>query len=639
MCGIYFSISREGFLPPSTNLVKLLSSRGPDSINEHNVQIAYSGVTSNLQSNGITYLSFTSSVLSVRGNHVTEQPLIDQNTGSLLCWNGDAWKIKNVPIVGNDTEAVFSLLLKATASFSPESVGHLSSTDGSHYGALEALSTAIESISGPFAFVYYDAPNQRILLGRDCLGRRSLLQRYDDRGNLIISSISDKCQRGNWSELDEKGIYWVDLTDSGFHSHEAVVPGDGPNGGDTLTFPFYRLSKLQWEFTQSRTEMAPVEPHLISPLNPAAPSVLQLRQLLAESLALRIRDIPELIKPSNPSDPAALLPGMAERPAKVAILFSGGLDCTVLARLAHDILPSDQAIDLLNVAFENPRVVEASKANRGKDTKTKKKGRNSRIALTQSDPTSMELETPMSSHPIEAAKHKLAIVSGMQSAYEMCPDRITGKKSLAELREICHGRQWNFIEVNIPYSEALEHREKIISLIHPHNTEMDLSIAYAFYFAARGAGVVHVEEASEPLTYSTPARILVSGLGADELFAGYSRHGAAFSRSGFPGLLESMDLDIKRLGGRNLGRDDRVIAHHGKHARYPYLDEALLAWALRTPVWVKTGFGQDTTDEPSGGELHLDPEKRILRLLAWNLGMRDVARERKRAVRNSTPFR
>ncbi len=167
---------------------------------------------------------------------------------------------------------------------------------------------------------------------------------------------------------------------------------------------------------------------------------------------------------------------------------------------------------------------------------------------------------------------------------------------------------------------------------------MNLSIAYAFYFAARGVGVIHDGKASEPLAYTTPARILLSGLGADELFAGYSRHGAAFARNGFPGLLESMDLDIRRLGWRNLGRDDRIIAHHGKHARYPYLDEALLSWALRTPVWVKTGFRQDMTDE-SSDEIRLDPEKRILRLLAWNLGMKGAAREKKRAVRSSNSFR
>jgi asparagine synthetase B (glutamine-hydrolysing) len=162
---------------------------------------------------------------------------------------------------------------------------------------------------------------------------------------------------------------------------------------------------------------------------------------------------------------------------------------------------------------------------------------------------------------------------------------------------------------------------------------MDLSIAFAFYFASRGTGIVRAGRGSKPLAYTTSARILLSGLGADELFAGYSRHGAAFARNGFPGLLESMNLDIRRLGGRNLGRDDRVIAHHGKQARYPYLDENFLSCALRLPAWVKTGFGQQDTVDETGEELYLDPEKRILRLLAWNLGMKGVSREKKRAVR------
>ena len=36
---------------------------------------------------------------------------------------------------------------------------------------------------------------------------------------------------------------------------------------------------------------------------------------------------------------------------KVAILFSGGIDCTVLALLADSYVPKHQPIDLLNVAF------------------------------------------------------------------------------------------------------------------------------------------------------------------------------------------------------------------------------------------------------------------------------------------------
>lgn len=38
--------------------------------------------------------------------------------------------------------------------------------------------------------------------------------------------------------------------------------------------------------------------------------------------------------------------------SKLAILFSGGLDSAVLAGLAHQFMPLDEQIDLLNVSFE-----------------------------------------------------------------------------------------------------------------------------------------------------------------------------------------------------------------------------------------------------------------------------------------------
>lgn len=82
------------------------------------------------------------------------------------------------------------------------------------------------------------------------------------------------------------------------------------------------------------------------------------------------------------------------------MLFSGGLDCTVVARLTHDILPSGQSIDLINVAFENPR-----------------------IAAQNPDRTQDDL-------------------------YEMCPDRVTGRKSFTELLKTCPDRPWRFVTVS-----------------------------------------------------------------------------------------------------------------------------------------------------------------------------------------------
>lgn len=296
-------------------------------------------------------------------------------------------------------------------------------------------------------------------------------------------------------------------------------------------------------------------------------SVKGLETRLRHSLEWRIRNVP------NP-------PHYTKGDARVAVLFSGGLDCTLLARLSHEVLPIDETIDLLNVAFENPRVVAA------------------------------------------AVNNKAAA-----SPYESCPDRITGRSAFAELRTVCPDRKWRFVAVDIPYTETTAHRAKLKRLIRPHNTEMDLSIACALYFASRGQGMaLESPGKDEAVPYVSPARVLLSGLGADELFAGYARHGIAYSLNGFKGLIDEVALDVSRLGKRNLGRDDRVISTWGREARYPYLDEEFVSWVLRAPIWEKCGFGM------ANDELSLDPEKKALRLVALRLGLEKVAQEKKRAI-------
>lgn len=163
--------------------------------------------------------------------------------------------------------------------------------------------------------------------------------------------------------------------------------------------------------------------------------------------------------------------------------------------------------------------------------------------------------------------------------------------------------------------------------MYPHQTEMDLSIAYALYFAARGCGHALDSSGLQVDAYRTPARVLLSGLGADELFGGYIRHATAFSRRGYAGLLAELKLDVGRLPERNLGRDDRVISHWGREVRFPYLDEDLMAWAIECPVWQKCDFENQVPDESA-----VEPGKRVLRLLAHDLGLKSVAREKKRAV-------
>lgn len=176
----------------------------------------------------------------------------------------------------------------------------------------------------------------------------------------------------------------------------------------------------------------------------------------------------------------------------------------------------------------------------------------------------------------------------------------------------------------------MAHKKKVVSLIYPHDTEMDLSIAFALYFAARGTGDCYLDQAewqpSSP-TVSTSARVLLSGLGADELFGGYSRHEAAFKTRGYSGLIDELHLDVSRIGQRNLGRDDRIMAHWGREVRFPYLDEELVKFAMGSPVWEKCDF------ENAFHPAVIDPAKRILRLLADQLNLPIAARQKKKAVR------
>lgn len=54
------------------------------------------------------------------------------------------------------------------------------------------------------------------------------------------------------------------------------------------------------------------------------------------------------------------------------------------------------------------------------------------------------------------------------------PDRLTGKATVQELRQLRPDRDWNFIEVDVTYEEMLQEKDRVIQLLRPHNTVMDL---------------------------------------------------------------------------------------------------------------------------------------------------------------------
>jgi hypothetical protein len=84
-------------------------------------------------------------------------------------------------------------------------------------------------------------------------------------------------------------------------------------------------------------------------------------------------------------------------------------------------LPIDEPIDLLNVAFENPRKMQNEvEGNIASLPKKQKKAKMRQMANT------------------------VSVTTQSSNSYRV-PDRVTGLEETEELRRLCPGRVWNFV--------------------------------------------------------------------------------------------------------------------------------------------------------------------------------------------------
>lgn len=338
------------------NDIDALKRRGPDASNQTTITIS--------DCMQVTFSGFT---LWLQGDSPTHQPLSDSD-GNVLLWNGDIFSGKimheGIPKGSSDTLFLLNTLQMTT---SPEEICNI-----------------LESINGPWSVIYFKKDLNLVITGRDRYGRHSLLwncSNYEEPSYpFVISSID--CQVGSFKEMPASSFYKISFTESLLI--EKICPRN-----------IYSINRE----LLSDDHLINWDPHLLEkPLSEPVMScymgkwhqeVEKFESILLESVKSRIHCQPLLC------NLCVELHGNAVNKcshSKLAILFSGGLDSSVLAALSDRVWPENESIDLLNVAF------------------------------------------PMRAN--SASLEKFSV-----------PDRLTGLQALGELKKLNPSRKWNFLEV------------------------------------------------------------------------------------------------------------------------------------------------------------------------------------------------
>lgn len=559
---------------------------------------------------------FSGHVLHLRGL-MTPQPLEDVNNNIFL-WNGEIFNGVHVGDSENDTEVMFRHLALCSSEAD--------------------ILSLFSSLRGPWSFIYYQASGHSLWFGRDYFGRRSLLWQLSNvsDGAFCLTSVSVNSEsRNQCQEVPASGIFKMDLRDCAttkslsltlfpwkykctekneeeifidvldqvskdLPNHITVVMNESKLCLSAPVIPLNRtISEASVEHvssdsskTSSVVSLETLQGYLA--VEHKRKVVHQFIDVLDEAVKRRV-----LLLRRGEDEGTGQVQGVSPRKAHVAVLFSGGVDSMVIAALADRHVPLEEPIDLLNVAFMTKE-------------QTKRTGTTKNC---------MRQEMQLDLHRGEENHKDLDAKMGDDLSCFDVPDRITGRAGLKELEALNPSRTWNFVEINVTLKELKEMRRRFINhLIYPLDTVLDDSIGCAIWFASRGEGYINKQGEMKP--YKSPAKVVLTGIGADEQLAGYSRHRICFRKCGPEGLNKELEMELGRISSRNLGRDDRIIGDHGKEARFPFIDEDVVSFLNSLPISEKA----DLTLPRGVGE------KLILRLGAKELGLEAASILPKRAV-------
>jgi asparagine synthase (glutamine-hydrolysing) len=156
----------------------------------------------------------------------------------------------------------------------------------------------------------------------------------------------------------------------------------------------------------------------------------------------------------------------------------------------------------------------------------------------------------------------------------------------------------------IKLDEVEDYLKKVVPLIEDSNV-VKVGVALTFYVACK-------------LAREDNIKVIFSGLGSEEIFAGYDRHKHSLK------INEECLSGLRRMYERDLYRDDVITMNNNLELRLPFLDKKLIEYALKIPEKYKL--------DKTGSKL-------ILRNIAKNMGIdEDIAIRPKKAAQYGSRF-
>ena len=500
-------------------IIALISNRGPDYLSVNSLDMKTNELsqldtdTISTYNDVISYMNtqnkmiLIDSVLSLRGDkEVTKQPIAYSK--NILQYNGEIYSTKGKEMLNgkdlykdNDSEILYDILNALSMKIKKDDIKEVDK-----YG--EMYLSTMNQIESDHAYVYHDIINSKIVVSRDIFGKRSLILVYIK--SLSFLMLTSTLPQSIYDIKDSDDIIIIEIP-----NNSAIVI-DIPNTekhihyitNKSLQFP----SMLR--FNSNISSIVSNEDELIA----------QCDNSLKKAVSKRVNNMKTSI-------------------TSLAVMFSGGIDSLMLAFYAILVSDKNITIDLLNISFDK----------------------------------------------------------------EKAPDRKSGLIGYRELLSLFPERTINLILIDKTYdtdiTPAFESQMK--SLIYPRSTHMDFNISSALKLTTKLSGYKVDKDKflsyysntvnNTPLddvykknynnnilskqindikydtfidtssVYKSRAKIVLSGLGADELMGGYSRY-----RNG--DIEQSMKKDIDRIWMRNFGRDDRACSDNGIELRFPFFD-------------------------------------------------------------------